>query len=34
LAVVLQPRWLKLVAAFSARGGITSTVTAEFTAAL
>ena len=31
LTTVLSPRWLKIVAAFSARGGITETVTAEFT---
>ena len=32
LAGVLQPRWIKLEAAFSARGGITETVTVEYTA--
>lgn len=30
LAGVLQPRWIKLEAAFSARGGITETVTVEY----
>lgn len=34
LASVLSPRWIKIVAAFHARGGITETVTAEHTAAL
>jgi 7-cyano-7-deazaguanine reductase len=34
LAAATQPRWLKVVAAFSARGGITETVTAEFVAAM
>lgn len=34
LTVVLSPRWLKIVAAFSARGGITETVTAEHTSVL
>ncbi len=34
LAAVLAPRWLKIVAAFSARGGITETVTAEHTSAM
>jgi 7-cyano-7-deazaguanine reductase len=32
LVAVLQPRSLKLVAAFSARGGITTNVTAEYEA--
>jgi 7-cyano-7-deazaguanine reductase len=32
LVAVLQPRRIKLVAAFTPRGGITTTVTAEFTA--
>ncbi|MEO2050011.1 MAG: preQ(1) synthase [Pirellulales bacterium] len=32
LAGVLEPRWLKLKAAFSARGGITETVLVEHTA--
>ena len=30
LAAVCKPRYMKIVAAFSARGGITETVTAEF----
>jgi 7-cyano-7-deazaguanine reductase len=34
LATVMSPRWLKIVAAFSARGGITETVTVEHTAAM
>jgi len=34
LAATLSPRWMKVVAAFNARGGITETVTAEHTAAL
>jgi 7-cyano-7-deazaguanine reductase len=34
LAVVLEPRWMKVVAAFNARGGITETVTAKYTAAV
>ena len=29
VASVVEPRWMKLVAAFTARGGITTTVTAE-----
>ena len=33
LAAVLQPRWMKITAAFTARGGITTTVTAKYTAA-
>ena len=33
LVAVLQPRWMKLTAAFTARGGITTTVTAKYTAA-
>jgi 7-cyano-7-deazaguanine reductase len=32
LAAVLAPRWLKIEAAFTARGGITTTVTAKYTA--
>ncbi len=32
LVAVLQPRRIKLVAAFTPRGGITTTVTAEFAA--
>jgi 7-cyano-7-deazaguanine reductase len=34
LVAVTRPRWMKVAAAFSARGGITETVTAEFVAAL
>ena len=34
LSAVMSPRWLKIVAAFSARGGITETVTAEYSAAM
>jgi 7-cyano-7-deazaguanine reductase len=34
LTATVQPRWLKVVAAFSARGGITETVSSEFAAAL
>ncbi len=34
MTAVLSPRWLKVVAAFSARGGITETVTAEFVSAI
>jgi 7-cyano-7-deazaguanine reductase len=34
LAAVTRPRYMKVVAAFNARGGITETVTAEFVAAL
>ena len=34
LAAAIEPRWLKIVAAFSARGGITETVTAEHVAAM
>jgi 7-cyano-7-deazaguanine reductase len=33
LAAVLQPRWMKITAAFTARGGITTTVTAKYAAA-
>lgn len=32
LVAVLSPRWLRLEAAFNARGGITETVTVEHTA--
>ncbi len=32
LVAALAPRWIKLVAAFTARGGISTTVTAEFRA--
>jgi 7-cyano-7-deazaguanine reductase len=34
LAAVTQPRFMKVAAAFSARGGITETVTAEFVSAM
>lgn len=34
LAAVSRPRYMKVVAAFNARGGITETVTAEFVSAL
>jgi 7-cyano-7-deazaguanine reductase len=34
LAAVTKPRFMKIVAAFTARGGITTTVTAEFVAAM
>ena len=34
LAAVAKPRYMKLVAAFTARGGITTSVTAEFVSAL
>ena len=34
LVAVSKPRYMKLVAAFSARGGITETVTAEFVSAV
>ena len=34
LAAVSKPRYMKLVAAFTARGGITTSVTAEFVSAL
>lgn len=30
LVAVLQPRWIQIVAAFTARGGISTTVTAAF----
>ena len=30
LVAVVQPRWMKLVATFTPRGGIQSTITAEF----
>jgi 7-cyano-7-deazaguanine reductase len=32
LVAVTQPRWMKLVAAFTPRGGISTSVTAEFKA--
>jgi 7-cyano-7-deazaguanine reductase len=34
LVVAMAPRWMKIVAAFSARGGITETVTAQYVAAV
>lgn len=34
LATVAKPRYMKLVAAFTARGGISTSVTAEFVSAL
>lgn len=34
LAMVLEPRWLKVEAAFGARGGITETVVVQHTAAV
>jgi 7-cyano-7-deazaguanine reductase len=34
LAAVVKPRWMKIVAAFNTRGGISETVTAEFVAAM
>ncbi len=34
LAAVTKPRFMKIAAAFNARGGITETVTAEFVSAL
>lgn len=34
LASVSKPRWMKIEAAFNARGGITETVTAQYTAAM
>ena len=34
LAAVTKPRWMKIAAAFNARGGITETVTAEYVAAV
>ena len=33
LAAVVEPRWMKITAAFSARGGITTTVSAQYSAA-
>ena len=32
LVAVVEPRWMQLVAAFTPRGGIITTVTSEFTA--
>ena len=34
LVAVLQPRWMKIESAFTPRGGISTTVTAQHTAAL
>ena len=34
LAAACQPRWMKIDAAFNARGGITETVTAQYTSAV
>ena len=34
LVAVTKPRWMKIAAAFNARGGMTETVTAEFAAAV
>lgn len=34
LAITARPRWMKVEAAFNARGGITETVTAQYTAAM
>lgn len=34
LVAVLSPRWMKIEAAFSARGGITETVTAQYASAV
>jgi 7-cyano-7-deazaguanine reductase len=34
LSAVIQPRFMKIAAAFNARGGITETVTAKYVAAL
>ncbi len=34
LVAVVQPQWMKVEAAFNARGGITETVTAQHTAAI
>lgn len=34
LVAVLQPRWMKIVAAFNARGGMTENVTAKYAAAV
>jgi hypothetical protein len=31
---VTQPRWMKIEAAFNARGGMTERVTAKYTAAI
>ena len=34
LVAALSPRWMKITAAFSARGGITETVSVQHTAAI
>jgi 7-cyano-7-deazaguanine reductase len=34
LVAVIQPRWMKIVAAFNARGGMTENVTVKYTAAV
>lgn len=34
LVAACRPRWMKVEAAFNARGGITETVTAQYTAAM
>lgn len=34
LVAVAQPRWMKLVAAFNARGGMTESVTVKYTASM
>ncbi len=34
LVAACRPRWMKVEAAFNARGGITETVTAQYTAAI
>jgi 7-cyano-7-deazaguanine reductase len=34
LVAVVQPRWMKIVAAFNARGGMTENVTVKYTGAI
>jgi 7-cyano-7-deazaguanine reductase len=34
LTAAMQPRWLKIAAAFNSRGGMTETVTTEYVAAM
>jgi 7-cyano-7-deazaguanine reductase len=34
LVFVIEPRWMKIVAAFNARGGMTEMVTAKYTASI
>jgi 7-cyano-7-deazaguanine reductase len=34
VAAVVEPRWMKIVASFNARGGMTETVTSKYTAAI